>query len=83
MRPADSPTASLGRRLLAAHWLALVVTSVGLLFLFAEVTEEVIEAHAGLIDDPARSWVLAHRTPGGERLFSVYERRRVRQTVPG
>lgn len=71
MRPTDPTAAKPERRSMVAHWLIFVVTSLALLFLFGEITEEVIERHTAPIDEPVRSWVIAHRTPTGGHVFWV------------
>ena len=59
------------RRLLAAHWLILVVTSIALLLLLSKLTKEVVEGQLKGVDVAVRSWTLAHRTPAGMRAFAT------------
>lgn len=55
---------------IAWHLIATASASLISLALIAKVGEDVFEHESGSFDAAVRGWVLAHRTPGGEALFS-------------
>jgi len=57
-------------RLLASHWVALVLGSLTLALALSKLIQELFERRPGRLDHAARAWILAHRTAFGKQLFA-------------
>ncbi|HEV8151177.1 MAG TPA: phosphatase PAP2 family protein [Gemmatimonadales bacterium] len=74
MTPTQRALLTRWRRLLASHWVILVVASISVALGLSKITREIFEGPRGglgSLDASARAWVLAHRTPFGKQVLAA------------